>query len=151
MVTYHLALEADNMFLGSVRTVKLFQILVDAANQIRMVALESPRRMQYILDGLFKPRAVCLVRKGLLHVLDDGSNLLGQQFLLNGRYDCRALVTESVGIPVLVMDYKRRNNLYIHVLLTDTETDARSRGTALFQIDGNFHRQCVFDSHCKGK
>lgn len=29
--------------------------------------------------------------------------------------------------------------------------DARSRGTALFQIDGNFHRQCVFDSHRKGK
>ena len=26
MVTYHLALEADNMFFGSVRTVKLYQI-----------------------------------------------------------------------------------------------------------------------------
>ncbi len=31
MVTYHLALEADNMFFGSVRTVKLFQIFMDAA------------------------------------------------------------------------------------------------------------------------
>ncbi len=71
--------------------------------------------------------------KSLLHFLDDGGNLFGQQFLFNGRYGCRALVTESVGIPVLVMDYKRRNNLYIHVLLTDTETDARSRGTVLFR------------------
>lgn len=151
MVTYHLALEADNMFLGSVRTVKLFQIFMDAANQIRMVAFESPCRMQYILDGMFKPCAVCLVRKSLLHFLDDGGNLFGQPFLLNGRYGCRALVTEGIGIPVLAMDYKRRNNLYIHVPLTDTETDVRGRGRTFFQIDGNFHRQCVFDSHRKGK
>ena len=151
MVTYHLALEADNMFFGSVRTVKLFQIFMDAANQIRMVAFESPCRVQHILDGLLQPCAVCLVRKCLLHFLNDGGNLFGQQFLFNGRYGCRAPLTEGIGNPVLVMDYKRRNNLYIHVLLTDTETDVRGRGTALFQIDGNFHRQCVFELHCKGK
>lgn len=151
MVTYHLALEADNMFFGSIRTVKLFQILVDAAYQIRMVAFERPCRVQHILDDLFQPCTVCLVRKGLLHFLDDGGNLFGQLFLFSGRHSCRALVTESIGIPVLVMDYKRRNNLYVHVPLTDTETDVRGRGTALFQIDGNFHRQCVFDSHRKGK
>ena len=151
MVTYHLALKADDVFFGSVRSVKFFQILMNTAYQIRMVSFESPCRVQHILDGLPQPCAVCLVRKCLLHFLDDGGNLFGQQFLLNGRYGCRTLVTEGVGIPVLVMDYKRRNNLYIHVLLTDTETDVRGRGTALLQIDGNFHRQCVFELHCKDK
>ena len=151
MVTYQLALEADDVFFGSVRSVKFFQILMNTAYQIRMVSFESPCRVQHILDGLLQPCAVCIVRKCLLHFLNDGGNLFGQQFLFNGRYGRRALVTESIRIPVLVMDYKRRNNLYIHVLLTDTETDVRGRGTVLFQIDGNFHRQCVFDSHCKDK
>ena len=103
MVTYHLALEADDVFFGSVRSVKFFQILMNTAYQIRMVSFESPCRVQHILDGLLQPCAVCLVRKCLLHFLNDGGNLFGQQFLFNGRYGCRALVTESVGIPVLVM------------------------------------------------
>ena len=100
MVTYHLALEADDVFFGSVRSVKFFQILMNTAYQIRMVSFESPCRVQHILDGLLQPCAVCLVRKCLLHFLNDGGNLFGQQFLFNGRYGCRALVTESIGILI---------------------------------------------------
>ena len=138
------------MFLGSLRTVKLLQILTDTAKQVRVVALESAGRVQYILDDLLQPFAVSLVRKGLFHSLDDGGYLFGQAFLFDGRYCRRAFVTEGVGIPVLVINYKGRNDLYVHVLLPDPETDVRGRGIALFQIYGNFHRQCVFDSLCKG-
>ena len=74
----------------------------------------------------------------------------GQPFLFGGRNSRSAFVTEGVGIPIPVIYSKGRNDLYIHVLLTHPEADVRGRGGTLFQIDGNFHRQCVFDSHCKG-
>ena len=103
-----------------------------------MVAFEGAGRVQHILDGLFQPFAVCLVREGLFNMLDDGRNLSGQPFLLGGRNSCSALVTEGIGIPILVIYGKGRDDLYIHVLLPDPETDVRGRGIALFQIYGNF-------------
>ena len=115
-----------------------------------MVALEGTGRVQHILNDLFQPFAVRLVRKGLFRSFDDGGYLFGQAFLFGGRYCCRAFITEGIGIPVLVINSKRRNNLYVHVLLPNPETDVRDPGIALFQIYGNFHRQCVFDSLCKG-
>ena len=150
VVTRHLALEADDMLFRPVRTVKLLQILMDASEQVRVVALEGTGRVQHILDDLLQPFAVRLVRKCLFNMLNDGRNLSGQPFLLGGRNSDSAFVTEGIGIPILVMDYKRRNDLYIHVLLTYPEADVRGRGGTLFQIDGNFHQQCVFDSHGKG-
>lgn len=83
-------------------------------------------------------------------MLDDGGNLFGQAFLFNGRYSRSAFVAEGVGIPVLVIYGKGRDDLYVHVLLTYSKADVRGRGGTLFQIDGNFHRQCVFDLHRKG-
>ena len=130
------------MFLGSLRTVKFLQILTDAAEQVRMVALEGAGRVQHILYDLFQPFAVRLVRESLFHPLDDGNYLFGQAFLFGGRNSCCASITEGVCIPVLVMDCKGRNDLYIHILLTYPEADVRGRGRTLFQIDGNFHRQC---------
>ena len=44
---------------------------------------------------------------------------------------------------------KGRDDLYIHVLLPDPETDVRGRGIALFQIYGNFHRQCFLNYSAK--
>ena len=85
VVARHPALEADDMLLGPLRTVKLLQILMDAGKQVRMVALEGAGRVQYILDDLLHPPAVRLVRKGLLRPLDDGGNLFRQSFLLYGR------------------------------------------------------------------
>nr|WP_289629258.1 hypothetical protein [uncultured Muribaculum sp.] len=123
---------------------------MDSAEQVRVVALESTGRVQHILDGLFQPFAVRLVREGVFNMLDDDRNLSGQPFLFGGRNSRSAFVTEGVGIPIPVIYSKGRNDLYIHVLLTHPEADVRGRGGTLFQIDGNFHRQCVFDSHCKG-
>ena len=51
---------------------------------------------------------------------------------------------------LLVRDQAARARRVIHILLTDTETDVRGRRGTLFQIDGNFHRQCVFGSYRKG-
>ena len=53
------------MLLGSFRTVIFFQILVDTVEQVRVITLESPRGMQDILDDLFHPLAVSLLREGL--------------------------------------------------------------------------------------
>ncbi|MBS5526354.1 MAG: hypothetical protein KHX48_12380, partial [Alistipes sp.] len=52
-------------------------------------------------------------------------------------------------IPILVMDCKRRNNLYVHTLPTDPETDVRGRSGTLFQIDGTLHRRQFFDYTAK--
>ena len=140
VVAGHLALEADDMLLGPLRTVKLLQILMDAGKQVRMVALEGAGRVQHILDDLLHPPAVRLVRKGLLRPLDDGGDLFGQAFLFGGRDSRRAPVTETVGVPILVLHLKGRDHLYVHALLPDPEADVRCLGGAFFQIDGNFHR-----------
>ena len=139
MVTRHPALKAYDMFLGPFRPVELFQILVDAGEQVRVVSFEGAGRVQHILDDLPHPPAVRLVREGLLRPLDDGGDLSGQAFLLGGRDSCRAPVTEGVGIPVPVLHLKWRGHLYVHVLLPDPEADVRGLWGALFQIDGNFH------------
>ena len=85
-----------------------------------------------------------LVREGLISPLDDGGNLLGQAFLLGGRHSRCAPVTETVGVPILVIDFKRGNDLYVHTLIPDPEADVRGLGGTLFQIDGDFHLQCFF-------
>ena len=144
VVAGHLALEADDMLLCSLRTVKLLQILVDTGEQVRVVALEGAGRVQHILDDLPHPPAVRLVREGLLRPLDDGGDLFRKAFLLGGRHGCRALVAEGIGIPILVLHFKRGNNLYVHILIPDPETDVRGPGGRLFQIDGNFHLRCFF-------
>ena len=77
MVTRHLALETDDMLFRPVRTVKLLQILMDAAEQVRVVAFEGTGRVQHILYDLFHPLTVCLVREGLFRSLDDGGYLFG--------------------------------------------------------------------------
>lgn len=123
---------------------------MNTAEQVRMVALEGADRVQHVLYGLLQPLAVRLIRKGLFYPLDDGGYLFGQAFLFGGRYCRRASITERVRIPILVIYGKGRNDLYVHVLLPDPEADVRGLGIALFQIYGNFHRQCVFDSRCKG-
>ena len=93
MVARHPALEAYDMFLGPFRPVELFQILVDAGEQVRVVPFEGAGRVQHILDDLPHPPAVRLVRKGLFRPLDDGGNLFGHPFLLNGRHGSRSPVT----------------------------------------------------------
>ena len=144
VVAGHLALEADDMLLCSLRTVKLLQILVDTGEQVRVVALEGTGRVQHIFNDLPHPPAVRLVRKGLLRPLYDGGDLFRQPFLLGGRNSRRAPVAEGIGIPVLVLHFKRGNNLYVHILIPDPETDVRGPGGRLFQIDGNFHLRCFF-------
>ena len=121
VVARHPALEADDMLLGPLRTVKLLQILMDAGKQVRMVALEGAGRVQHILDDLLHPPAVRLVRKGLLRPLNDGGDLFRQSFLLYGRDSRCAPVTEGIRIPIPVLYLKGRDQLYgkrigIHVL-----------------------------------
>ena len=106
MVACHLALEAYDVFLGPFRAVKLFQILMDTGEQVRVVALEGVGRVQHILDDLPHPPAVRLVRKGLLRPLDDGGNLFRQPFLLGGGHGCRAPVAEGIGVPIPVLHFK---------------------------------------------
>ena len=144
VVAGHLALEAYDMFLGPFRAVELFQILVDTGEQVRVVALEGVGRVQHILDDLPHPPAVRLVREGLLRPLDDGGDLFRQAFLLSGRHGCRAPVAEGIGIPILVLHFKRGNDLYVHIPIPDPETDVRGLGGTLFQIDGDFHLRCFF-------
>lgn len=144
MVARHPALKAYDVFLGSFRPVELFQILVDAGEQVRVVPLEGTGRVQHILDDLPHPPAVGLGRECVLRPLDDGGDLSGQAFLLGGRDSRRASVTEGVGIPIPVLHLKGRGHLYVHALLPDPETDVRGLGGAFFQIDGNFHRRCFF-------
>ena len=144
MVARHPALEAYDMFLGPFRPVELFQILVDAGEQVRMIALEGAGRVQYILDDLLHPPAVRLVRESFLRPLDDGGDLFRQAFLLSGRHGCRAPVAEGIGIPILVLHFKRGNDLYVHIPIPDPETDVRGLGGTLFQIDGDFHLRCFF-------
>ena len=151
MVARHPALKAYDVFLGSFRPVELFQILVDAGEQVRVVPLEGTGRVQHILDDLPHPPAVGLGRECVLRPLDDGGDLSGQAFLLGGRDSRRASVTEGVGIPVPVLHLKGRGHLYVHALLPDPETDVRGLGGAFFQIDGNFHRRCFFRLCGKGK
>ena len=139
VVAGHLALEANDMLLGPLRTVKLFQILVDAGEQVRMVPFEGAGRVQHIIDDLLHPPAVRLAREGFLRPLDDGGDLSGQAFLFGGRDSRRAPVAEGFGIPVPVLHLKGRDHLYVHALLPDPETDVRGLWGALFQIDGNFH------------
>ena len=142
VVARHPALEAYDVFPGPFRAVELLQILVDAGEQVRVVPLEGAGRVQHILDDLLHPFAVRLVREGLLRPLDDGCDLSGQAFLLGGRDNRRASVTEGVGIPVPVLHLKGRDHLYVHALLPDPKADVRGLGGALFQIDGNFHLRC---------
>ena len=150
MVTRHPALKVYDMFLGPFRPVELFQILVDAGEQVRVVPFEGAGRVQHILDDLPHPPAVRLVREGLLRPLDDGGDLSGQAFLLGG-WDSRcAPVTEGVGIPIPVLHLKGRGHLYVHALLPDPKADVRGLGGALFQIDGNFHRHRFFRLCGKG-
>ncbi len=95
-----------------------------AAYQARVVTLECTDRVQDILDdGLLQPCAVCLVGKSVFGFLYDGSNLFGQPFLLRCRYCRCASIAQAVGIPILVMDCKGRNHLYIYALLTNPEAD----------------------------
>lgn len=144
VVAGHLALEADDMLLGPLRTVKLLQILMDAGKQVRMVALEGAGRVQHILDDLLHPPAVRLVRKGLLRPLNDGGDLFRQSFLLYGRDSRCAPVTEGVGIPIPVLYLKGRDHFYVHTLLPDPETDVRGLWGAFLQIHGYFHLRCFF-------
>ena len=151
VVAGHLALEADDMLLGPLRTVKLLQILMDAGKQVRMVALEGAGRVQHILDDLPHPPAVRLVREGLLRPLDDGGNLSGQAFLLYGWNSRRAPVAEGIRIPIPVLHFKWGNDLNVHILIPDPEADVRGLWRAFLQIDGNFHRRCFFRLCGKGK
>ncbi len=144
VVAGHLALEADDMLLRPLCTVKLLKIFVDTGKQVRVVTLKGTGRVQHILDDLPHPPTVRLVREGLISPLDDGGDLFRQTFLLGGRHSRRAPVTEAVGVPILVIDFKRGNDLYVHILLPYPEADVRGVGGTLFQIDGNFHRQCFF-------
>jgi len=144
VVTGHLALETDDMLLCPLRSVKFFQILVDAGKQVRMVALEGAGRVQHILDDLPHPPTVRLAREGLLRPFDDGGDLFRQPFLLGGGHGCRAPVAEGVGVPIPVLHFKWGNDLYVHILISDPEADVRDLGGTLFQIDGNFHRRCFF-------
>lgn len=123
VIVGHLAFETYDMLFGSISPLVLLQIFMNTIEQVWMVAFEGTGRIQHIFDNLFQPLAVRLVRKDLLHFLDDGGNLLGQAFLFGGRHRCRTFIAEGICIPILVRDYKRRNHLYIHILLTDTETD----------------------------
>ena len=144
MVTRHPALKVYDMFLGPFRPVELFQILVDTGEQVRVVTLEGAGRVQHILDDLPHPPAVRLVRESFLRPLDDGGDLFRQAFLLSGRHGCRAPVAEGIGIPILVLHFKRGNDLYVHIPIPDPETDVRGLGGTLFQIDGDFHPRCFF-------
>jgi len=132
------------MLLGPLRTIELFQILVSAGKQVRMVALEGAGRVQHILDDLPHPPAVRLVREGLLRPLDDGGDLFRQPFLLGGGHGWRAPVAEGVGVPIPVLHFKWGNDLYVHILIPDPEADVRGLGGTLFQIDGDFHLRCFF-------
>ena len=114
VVAGHLALEADDMLLCSLRAVELLQILVDAGEQVRVVALKGANRVQHILYDLSHPPAVRLVRKGLLRPLDDGGNLSGQAFLLGGRNSRCAPVAEGIRIPIPVLYLKGRDHFYVH-------------------------------------
>ena len=109
-----------------------------------MVPLKGANRVQHIIDDLPHPPAVRLAREGILRPLDDGGNLFRQPFLLGGRHGCRAPVAEGVGVPIPVLHFKWGNNLYVHILIPDPETDVRGLGGRLFHIDGNFHSQCFF-------
>ena len=149
MIARHFALEVYDVFLGPVCTVKLLQILMNTAEQVRVVALEGTGRVQHIFDNLFQPFAVRLVREGILRPLDDGGGLLRQAFLLGGRHRRRVPVAEGIHIPISVMDCKRRNDLYVHTFLPDPEADVRGLGGTLFQIDCNFHRRRFFDYTAK--
>lgn len=140
VVAGHLALEADDMLLCPLRAVELFQILVDAGEQVRVVSFEGAGWVQHILDDLPHPPAIRLVRESFLRPLDDGGDLFRQAFLLSGRHGCRAPVAEGIGIPVPVLHFKRGNDLYVHIPIPDPETDVRGLGGAFFQIDGDFHR-----------
>lgn len=144
VVAGHLALEADDMLLGPLRTVKLFQILVDAGEQVRVVPFEGAGRVQHILDDLPHPPAVRLVREGLLRPLDDGGNLFRQSFLLYGRDSRCAPVAEGIRIPIPVLYLKGRDHFYVHTLLPDPETDVRGLWGAFLQIHGYFHLRCFF-------
>lgn len=149
MIPGHRSLEADDVLLGSFRTVIFFQVLVDAVEQVRVITLKSPRGMQDILDDLFHPFAVSLLREGLFRSLDDGGDLSGQAFLLGGRDSRRAPVTEGVGSPIPVLHLKCGNDLYVHIFIPDPETDVRGLWGALFQIDGNFHLHCFLNHTAK--
>ena len=109
-----------------------------------MVPLKGANRVQHILDDLLHPPAVRLVRESFLRPLDDGGDLFRQAFLLSGRHGCRAPVAEGIGIPILVLHFKRGNDLYVHIPIPDPETDVRGLGGTLFQIDGDFHLRCFF-------
>ena len=150
MVTRHPALKVYDMFLGPFRTIELLQILVDAGEQVRVVPLEGAGRVQHILDDLLHPFAVRLVREGLLRPLDDGGDLSGQAFLLYGWNSRCAPVAEGIRIPIPVLHFKWGNDLNVHILLPDPETDVRGLWGALFQIDGNFHQRCFFRLCGKG-
>ena len=93
VIAGHLALETYDMLFGSISPFVLLQIFMNTIEQSWMVAFEGACRIQHIFDNLLQPFAVRLVRKGLLHFLDDGGNLLGQAFLVGGRYGCRAFIT----------------------------------------------------------
>ena len=151
MVARHPALEAYDMFLGPFRPVELFQILVDAGEQVRVVSFEGAGRVQHILDDLPHPPAVRLVRKGLLRPLNDGGDLFRQSFLLYGRDSRRAPVAEGIRIPIPVLYLKGRDHFYVHTLLPDPETDVRGLWGAFLQIHGYFHLRCFFRLCGKGK
>ena len=93
MIPGHRSLEADDVLLGSFRAVIFFQVLVDAVEQVRVITLKSSRGMQDILDDLFHPFAVSLLREGLFRSLDDGGDLFGHPLLFNGRHGSRSPVT----------------------------------------------------------
>ena len=138
------------MFPGPFRAVELLQILVDAGEQVRVVPLEGAGRVQHILDDLLHPFAVRLVREGLLRPLDDGGDLSGLAFLLYGWNSRCAPVAEGIRIPIPVLHFKWGNDLNVHILLPDPETDVRGLWGALFQIGGNFHQRCFFRLCGKG-
>ena len=93
MIPGHRSLETDDVLLGPFRAVIFFQVLVDAVEKVRVITLESPRGMQDILDDLFHPFAVSLLREGLFRSLDDGGDLFGHPLLFNGRHGSRSPVT----------------------------------------------------------
>lgn len=132
VIAGRLALETGDILLCSLHAAKLFQMLADTDEQVRMVVLEGADRIQHILDGLPHPPAVRLIREGLLRPLDDGGDLFRKAFLLGGRRGHRALIAEDIGISIFILRLRRGNNLYVRVLIPDFETDVRDLGGGPF-------------------
>ena len=93
MIPGHRSLEADDVLLRSFPRRHIFPGTRGCGGEGSGDHARKPRGMQDILDDLFHPFAVSLLREGLFRSLDDGCDLFGHPFLLNGRHGSRSPVT----------------------------------------------------------